>query len=77
MNSAIQKRVPLIKVELGYDRSMFSMTKKLGSEIANYGKFIKVELDKRTKELREYCMKRWWADVPAESPMDVISFDDE
>ena len=56
---------------------MFSMTKKLGSEIANYGKFIKVELDKRTKELREYCMKRWWADVPAESPMDVISFDDE
>lgn len=77
LNSAIQKRVPLIKVELGYDRSIFPMTKKLGSEIANYSKFTKVELDKRTKELREYCMKRWWADVPAESPMDVISFDDE
>ena len=33
LNSAIQKKVPLMKIDTGYDKSSIKMTKKLASDI--------------------------------------------
>lgn len=73
LNSTVQKKVPLLKVELGYDKSCFEMTKKLASDITSKQTFAKQDVMTRTEELKEYCVKRWWADVPEGLPDDVIS----
>lgn len=73
LNSAVQKKVPLLKVELGYDKSCFEMTKKLASDITSKQTFAKQDVMVRTEELKEYCVKRWWADVPEGQADDVIS----
>ena len=75
LNSAVQKKVPLLKVELGYDKSCFEMTKKLASEITSKKSFEKQDVIDRTVVLRDYCVKRWWADVPESQPEDVITDD--
>ncbi len=73
LNSTVQKKVPLLKVELGYDKSFFEMTKKLASDIISKQSFAKQDVIERTEELKKYCVKRWWADVPEGLPDDVIS----
>ena len=73
LNSAVQKKVPLLKVDVGYDKSSFEMTKKLASDITSRGTFDKQDVLDRTDELKEFCVKRWWADVPNGNPDDVIS----
>lgn len=75
LNSTIQKKVPLLKVELGYDKSCFEMTKKLASFISSKQTFAKQDVIDRTEELKGYCVKRWWADVPQGIPDDVITDD--
>lgn len=59
LNSAVQNRIPSEKTPY-YDRSVFTMTRKVSSEIANAKKFIKSDIDQRTKILVDYCQKRWW-----------------
>ena len=49
------------------------MTKKLASDITSRGTFDKQDVLDRTDELKEFCVKRWWADVPNGNPDDVIS----
>lgn len=73
LNSSVQKKAPLLKVELGYDKSCFEMTNKLASDIASKQRFAKQDVMARTEELKEYCVKRWWADIPKGQADDVIS----
>ena len=73
LNSTVQKKVPLLKVELGYDKSCFEMTNKLASYITSKHTFAKQDVIARTEELKDYCVKRWWANVPEGQPDDVIS----
>lgn len=73
LNSSIQKKVPSLKVELGYDKSRFEMTKKLASDISSSQTFEKQSVITRTEELKAFCNKQWWADVPEGLPDDVIS----
>ena len=77
LNSTVQKKVPLLKVSLGYDKSNFEMTKKLASFITSKHTFVKQDVIDRTDELKKYCVKRWWADVPEGQPEDVISEEDK
>jgi len=76
LNSAIQKKVPLLKVELGYDKSRFSMTKKLASQIIHENSFTKRQLDLRTDDIKTYCVRRWWAEIPEGNPIEVVSMDE-
>ena len=73
LNSAIQKKVPLLKVELGYDKSCFEMTNKLASNITSKQSFAKQDVIDRTEELKDYCIKRWWADVPESQPNEIVT----
>lgn len=73
LNSAIQKKVPLLKVELGYDKSCFEMTNKLASNISSKQSFAKQDIIDRTEELKDYCIKRWWADVPESQLSEIVS----
>lgn len=40
----------------------FKITKKVASEIDTRKGFTKTELQARTKEIADYCVKRWWCD---------------
>lgn len=73
LNSVVQKKVPLLKVELGYDKSSFEMTNKLASYITSKQSFAKRDVIVRTEELKDYCIKRWWADVPESQPIEIVS----
>ena len=73
LNSVVQKKVPLLKVELGYDKSSFEMTNKLASYITSKQSFTKKDVIDRTEELKDYCIKRWWADVPEGQPIEIVS----
>lgn len=73
LNSAVQKKVPLLKVGLGYDKSFYEMTNKLASYITAKQTFAKQDVIERTEELKDYCIKRWWADVPESQPDDIVS----
>lgn len=77
LNSAIQKKVPLLKVGLGYDKSCFEMTNKLASYITSKQTFAKQDIIDRTNELKDYCVKRWWAKMPEGQPDDVITDENE
>jgi len=59
LNSSIQNKSSIDKVET-YSKSLFSMTKIIGSEIDTMKKFTKSELNQRTKQIAEYCLERWW-----------------
>lgn len=73
LNSVVQKKVPLLKVELGYDKSRFEMTNKLASYITSKQSFTKKDVIDRTEVLKDYCIKRWWADVPEWQPIEIVS----
>ena len=38
------------------------MTKKLGSSIDSDQEFNKSTIQVRTKELSQFCLKRWWSE---------------
>lgn len=59
LNSAVQNRMPSEKTTY-YDRSVFAMTRKVSSEIAQNRNFLKNDIDARTKVLVDYCQVRWW-----------------
>lgn len=59
LNASVQNKIPIDKVET-YDKSLFAMTKKVASEIDTKKAFTKVELEARTQEIADYCVKRWW-----------------
>jgi len=59
LNSAVQNKMPVEKVE-HYDKSLYKMTKILSSSISISGKFTKLNIDNRTKELSEYIINTWW-----------------
>lgn len=73
LNSVIQKKVPLLKVDLGYDKSSFEMTNKLASYITSKKSFAKQDIVDRTEEMKDYCIKHWWADVPESKSNETIS----
>ena len=60
INSSIQNKDLVEKVK-GYDKSMFSITKKLSTKISSTKVFNKEDLDERTKKLIIDFTKRWWA----------------
>ena len=53
------------------------MTKKLASYITSKQTFAKQDVVDRTDELKEYCVKRWWADVPEGRPAEVFTDENE
>ena len=59
LNSAVQNKNPLDKVSY-YDKSLYKMTKKLSTSIANKKKFRKEDIISRNKELSQYLSDRWW-----------------
>ncbi|HYA41728.1 MAG TPA: DUF262 domain-containing HNH endonuclease family protein [Syntrophobacteraceae bacterium] len=59
LNSAVQNRIPPEKIPY-YDRSLFAVTRKVSSDIAVKKKFLKADIDDRTKVLVDYCQGRWW-----------------
>jgi len=58
---------------LGYDKSSFEMTNKLASYITSKQSFTKKDVIDRTEEQKDYCIKRWWADVPEGQPIEIVS----
>jgi len=76
LNSSVQNKNAIDKVD-GYARSLFSITKKLGSSIDTRKGFTKTDLMDRTKVLAEYCSTRWWSDRSMESPETTVTFDEE
>ncbi len=59
LNSSVQNKNAIDKVDT-YGKSVFKMTKMVGSEIDSKKTFSKLELQERTKVLAEYCLERWW-----------------
>jgi len=59
LNSSVQNKNALDKVDI-YGKSLFKMTKKVGSDIDTSKSFTKIELEARTEAISDYCLKRWW-----------------
>ena len=76
LNSSVQNKNAIDKID-GYSRSLFSMTKKLGSAIDTSKGFNKTNLKARTKVLADYCSERWWSDRSVESPETTVTVDDD
>ncbi len=76
LNSSVQNKNAIDKID-GYDRSLFSMTKRLGSSIDTSKGFNKTDLKSRTKILADYCSERWWSDRSIESPETTVKVDEE
>lgn len=76
LNSSVQNKNAIDKID-GYGRSLFSMTKKLGSSIDTSKGFNKTDLKARTKVLADYCSERWWSDRAEESPETIVTVDEE
>ena len=72
LNSSVQNKNAIDKID-GYGRSLFSMTKKLASEIDTGKSFTKTDLQKRTNILADYCSGRWWSDRSVESTLTTIT----
>ncbi len=76
LNSSVQNKNAIDKIE-GYGRSVFSMTKKLASEIDTSKNFTKTDLQKRTKILAHFCSERWWSERSVDSPLTSVTVDEE
>jgi hypothetical protein len=76
LNASVQNRNAIDKID-GYGRSLFSMTKMLGSTIDTSKGFNKIDLIARTKSLAEYCSERWWSDRSIESPETIVTIDED
>ena len=75
LNSSVKNKNAIDKID-GYGKSDFSMTKKLASEIDTNKGFTKIDLQKRTKILADFCLDRWWSDRSIESSMTSIIAED-
>jgi len=58
-NSNVQNKSAIDKIDT-YGKSTFKMTKKAASEIDTQKGFLKQQVELRTIEIAEYCLKRWW-----------------
>lgn len=76
LNSSVQNKNAIDKID-GYGRSLFSITKKLASAIDTSKGFTKIDLKNRTKILADYCSDRWWSDRSVESPLTMVTVDEE
>lgn len=76
LNSSVQNKNATDKID-GYGKSLFVMTRMLGSEIDSNKRFNKISVQARTKTLAEYCINRWWSDKSIESPMTAIEDNEE
>ena len=76
LNSSVQNKNAFDKID-GYGKSVFSMTKKLASEIDTIKGFRKEDVLKRTKILADYCSENWWSDRSVESPLTAVTDDEE
>jgi len=76
LNSSVQNKNAIDKID-GYGRSLFSMTRKLGSAIDSSKGFSKADLKARTRMLANYCCERWWSDRSVESPETIITVVEE
>ena len=74
LNSSVLNKNAIDKID-GYSKSLFSMTKKLASEIDTYKGFTKINLQERTTLLGLYCSQRWWSDRSEESALTNITVD--
>lgn len=59
LNSRIQNKNPLEKVPV-YLESIISMTRSVASSINDDQTFSKLEIDKRTEQLANYCLSKYW-----------------
>lgn len=75
LNSSIRNKNASEKVE-AYGKSIFTMTRRLGSELNSLKGFSKSDLQERTKLLAEFCLDRWWSDRSRESALTTIVEDD-
>lgn len=75
LNSSVQNKNATDKID-GYGKSLFTMTKMLGSEIDTNKGFNKKSVQKRTQTLAGYCMERWWSDRSVESPMTTVTVEE-
>lgn len=76
LNSSVQNKNAIDKID-GYGKSLFTMTKMLGSEIDTNKEFNKKSVQRRTKTLADYCINRWWSDRSVESPMTIVTVEEE
>jgi hypothetical protein len=76
LNSSVQNRNAIDKID-GYGKSLFTMTRMLGSEIDTNKGFNKKSVQKRTQTLADYCVERWWSDRSVESPMTTVTVEEE
>ncbi|MGJ1433939.1 DUF262 domain-containing protein [Sphingobacterium spiritivorum] len=76
LNSSVQNKNSIDKID-GYGKSLFKMTRMLGSEIDTNKEFSKKSVQKRTQILSDYCMRRWWSDRSVESPMTSVAVEGE
>jgi hypothetical protein len=61
INSQCHNKPPGQKIsENLYSRSMFEDAKRISAEVMNRGSaFIKTDIEERTKQIAEFCMRRW------------------
>jgi len=76
LNSSVQNKNAIDKID-GYGKSLFTMTRMLGSEIDTNKGFNKKSVQKRTQTLADYCVERWWSDRSVESPMTTVTVEEE
>lgn len=76
LNSSVQNKNAIDKID-GYGKSLFTMTRMLGSEIDTKKVFNKKSVEDRTKILANYCVERWWSDRSLESPMTTVTIEEE
>lgn len=76
LNSSVLNKNAIDKIE-GYGKSLFTMTRKLSSEIDTSKGFSKASVQNRTKILADYCADRWWSDKSIASAMTTITVDDD
>jgi hypothetical protein len=76
LNSIVQNKNAIDKID-GYGKSLFTMTRKLASEIDTKKGFNKISVQKRTKVLADYCIERWWSDRSVENPLTTVIVQEE
>ena len=57
INKKLQNKIPQSKIQ-GYQKSAIFRTRQLGYDIDNNG-FDKGDIDRITKEIIDFCLKRW------------------
>lgn len=76
LNSSVQNKNVIDKID-GYGKSLFTMTRMLGSDIDTNKGFNKKSVQKRTQNIADYCVERWWSDRSVESPMTTVTLEEE